>query len=152
MLLFGSGANSCGLFPFLPAGLPAGAAGLRHAPAGARSIPRDTLWPRTHRWDGGHEGTELRVPLRLPKLKYLRFSPSLANDTFWQNAFLKSVFPAMQVFVEKVFHPFLFQNNLPIKVIHTCYLLEGNGRTSPRQRTHRLSLIAIVSCVFLLVK
>lgn len=71
---------------------------------------------------------------------------------FWQNAFLKSIFPAMQVLVENVQHAFLFQNNLPIKVIHTCYLIEGNGRTSPRQRIHRLSLIAIVSCVFLVIK
>lgn len=70
---------------------------------------------------------------------------------FWQNAFLKSIFPAIQVSLENVYHPFLFQNNLPIKVIHTCYLIEGNGCTSPRQHTHRLSLIAIVSCVLLVI-
>lgn len=85
---------------------------------------------------------------RLSKLKYLRFSPSLENDGF---GFLKSIFPAIQVSLENVYHPFLFQNNLPIKVIHTCYLIEGNGCTSPRQHTHRLSSIAIVSCVLLVI-
>lgn len=147
MLLFESGARSCGLFPFLLAGLPAGAPRLRCCVAGTRSIPRDVLWPKTHRWDG-YEGTELWVPLT--GCPNWNISGSVLP---WKMILLaKSIFPAIQVYVECVYHPFLFQNNLPIKVIHTFYLIEGNGRTSPRQHTHRLSLIAIVSCVLLVIK
>lgn len=74
----------------------------------------------------------------------------LRKQRFWQNVFL--IFPVIQVSVENVYHPFLFQKHLAIKVIHTCYLIEGNGCTSPRHRTHRLSLIAIVSYVLLVIK
>lgn len=70
---------------------------------------------------------------------------------FWQNAFLKNIFPAIQVSIENICHLFLFQSNLPIKVTDTCYLIEGNGHTSLRLHTHSLSLRAIFSCVLLVI-
>lgn len=70
---------------------------------------------------------------------------------FWQNAFLKNIFLAGQVSTENVCHLFLFQSNLPIKVIHACYLIEGNGHTSLRKHSHRLSLMATLSCALLVI-
>lgn len=56
----------------------------------------------------------------------------LGKQLFWKKtSLLRSAFPAIQVSVENVHRPFLFQNDLPIKVIHICYLIEGNGHTTP---------------------
>lgn len=101
--------------------------------------------------NGCHEGLGCGSLSKAVQTEISQVWSLLGKLHFWQNAFLKSIFPAVQVSIKNVCHLFLFQSNLPIKVIHTCCLIEGNGHTSLRQHTHRLSLMAMLSCVLLVI-